>query len=170
MFTPFARLSLLVLCIILSTLGAIYNIWPLLIISTLFSILILWGYYRNGTVYLALNKTRKNQFEKATSLLDQIKNPDRLNKSNRSYYYFIRGIIAHEENQFEASKVCLQESLSIGIKNESDRAMALLALADMELVEKKTDAAKVYFLQLKNLKVNKALMPSIRKMQEWLGV
>lgn len=170
MFTPFARLSLLVLCIILSTLGAIYNIWPLLIISTLFSILILWGYYRNGTVYLALNQTRKNQFEKATSLLDQIKNPDRLNKSNRSYYYFIRGIISHEENQFEASKVCLLESLSIGIKNESDRAMALLALADMELVEKKKDAAKVYFLQLKNLKVNKALMPSIRKMQEWLGV
>lgn len=170
MFTPFSRFLILILCVILSAIGAYLGIWTFLILSTFISLFILYGYYNVGTVFLALGKMRKNDFVKAATLLDQIKNPDRLNKNYRSYFYFIRGIIAHEEDQFLDSKTCLLEALSIGIKKESDRAMALLALTDMEMVNKNESQARNYFVQIKNLKVQQALMPHIRKMQEWLKV
>jgi hypothetical protein len=170
MFTPFSRLLLLLLCVALSLLGAYLSLWPLLVFSTLCSIALLWGYYKIGTVPLALIKTRKNEFDKAEKILDLIQNPDRLNKKYKAYYYFIRGFIARERDQFEESKTCLDEVLAIGMKTETDRAMTLLALADMELLHQKEDSARVYFMQLKNLKVNASLMPSIRKMQEFLKV
>jgi len=170
MFTPFSRFLILILCVALSVTGAIFGIWTLLIISTLISLFILWGYYNVGTVYLALGKMRKNEFEQAEKLLEQIKNPDRLNKNYKSYFYFIRGIIAHEMDRFDEASTCLKEALRIGMKRESDRAMTLLALTDMEMVQKNETAARNYFLQIKNLKVSPSLMQPIRKMQEWLDV
>lgn len=170
MFTPLSRLLLLLLCVGISLLGAYLGLWPLLIFSTLCSIALLWGYYKIGTVPLALIKIRKNEFDKSEKILDLIQNPDRLNKKYKSYYYFIRGFIARERDQFTESKTCLDETLSIGMKRETDRAMTLLALADMELVNQNEASARNYFVQIKNLKVNASLMPSIRKMQEYLNV
>jgi len=170
MFSPFSRLLLLLLCVVLSLLGAYFSLWPLLIFSTLCSIALLWGYYKIGTVPLALIKARKNEFDKAEKVLDLIQNPDRLSKKYKAYYYFIRGFIARERDQFKESKTCLDEVLAIGMKMESDRAMTLLALADMELIDRHEERARAYFIQIKNLKVNASLMPSIRKMQEFLNV
>lgn len=170
MFTPFSRLLILILCVLLSVIGASFGIWTLLIFSTLISLVILWGYYNVGTVSLALAKMRKNDFKEAQKLLDQIKNENRLNTNNKANFFFIRGMIAHEEERFEESRTCLKEALAIGIKKESDKAMALLAMADLEMVEKNPDGARHYFLQIRNLKVNPSLMPPIRKMQEWLNI
>lgn len=170
MFTSFSRFLILIFCIILSVIGSIFGIWPLLIVSTIVSLVILWGYYNVGTVNLALAKMRRNEFEDAGKLLDEIKNPDRLNKKNKANYYFIRGMIAHEDNQFEDARMCIKLALETGMKQESDRAMALLAMTDMEMMEKKPVAAREYFLQLRNLKVSPGLMQPIRQMQEWLDV
>lgn len=170
MFTPFSRFLILILCVALSITGAILGVWPLLIVSSIVSLIILWGYYNVGTVSLALGKMRKNEFEEAEKLLDQIKNPDKLNKKNKANFYFIRGMIAHELDQFEESRTCIKQALDIGMKQESDRAMALLAMTDMEMVAKNTSAARQYFLQIKNLKVSPGLMQPIRQMQEWLNV
>lgn len=170
MFTPFSRFLILILCIALSITGALLGIWPLLIVSTFISLFILWGYYTAGTVNLALAKMRKNEFEAASKLLDQIKNPDKLNKKNKANFYFIRGMIAHETDQFEDSKMCIKIALEIGMKQESDRAMALLAMTDMEMVSKNPSTAREYFMKIKNLKVSPGLMQPIRQMQEWLNI
>lgn len=170
MFTPFSRFLILILCVGLSITGALLEIWSLLVGSTLISLFILWGYYNAGTVKLALGKMRKDAFEEADKLLDLIKNPDKLNKKNKAYFYFIRGMIAHENSKMEDAKTCIKEALDIGMKQESDRAMALLAMADIEMVDKNPTSARYYFVQIKNLKVSPSLMPPIRQMQEWLNV
>ncbi len=75
-----------------------------------------------------------------------------------------------KKDNFAEARIYLEESLQDGIKNQNDIAMALLALTDMEMVQKNKAKAKAYFLQMKDLKVKPEMMPAIRKMQEWLGI
>lgn len=119
---------------------------------------------------LALKQLRKEEYDEAERVVNLNVQPDRLDKKDRAYYLFIKGFVAREKGQMEEAKIFLEESLQGGIKNQNDIAMAILALTDMEMVKQNKRAAKEYFLQIKDLKVNSDLMPSIRKMQEWLGI
>lgn len=119
---------------------------------------------------LALRQLRKEDYKEAERVIDMNSHPDRLDKKDRAYYLFVKGFVAREKDQFEEAKIFLEEALQGGIKNQTDIAMAILALTDMEMVKHNKKAAKEYFLQIKDLKVSNELMPSVRKMQEWLNV
>lgn len=169
MFTPFSRIILLLLCAALSVVAAVFNIYSLLIITSVASVLLLWGYFRKGSVKLALSRLRNEEYKQAEDILAQTTKPERLDKREKAYYLFIKGFIAREKDQYEEAKILLEESLNEGIGNQNDIAMALLALTDMEMVKKNKHKAKEYFSQMKGLKVKPGMVPSIRKMQDWLG-
>lgn len=170
MFTPLSRIILLIVCAILSVVAASFNLVSVLIITSIASFILLYGYFRKGSVMLALRQLRKEDYKEAERVVNLNAQPDRLDKKDRAYYLFVKGFVAREKDQLEEAKIFLEESLQGGIKNQNDIAMAILALTDMEMVKQNKRAAKEYFLQIKDLKVNADLMPSIRKMQEWLGV
>lgn len=170
MFTPFSRILLLLLCAALSVVAAVFNIYSLLIITSIISVILLYGYFRKGSVHLALSRLRNEEYTEAERILEQTSRPERLDKKQKAYYLFVKGFIAREKNQFNEAKIFLEESLQEGIRSQNDIAMALLALTDMEMVKKNRSKAREYFLQMKDLKVKPSLMPSIRKMQEWLAV
>lgn len=119
---------------------------------------------------LALRYLRKEDYKETERVIDMNKFPDRLDKKERAYYLFVKGFVAREKDSFEEAKIFLEEALQGGIKDQTDIAMAILALSDMEMVNNNKKAAKEYFLQIKDLKVSTQLMPAVRKMQEWLGV
>jgi tetratricopeptide (TPR) repeat protein len=169
MFTPFSRIILLLLCAALSVAAAVFNIYSLLIITSIASFILLWGYFRKGSVPLALRRLRNGEYKEAEEVLAQTGNVERLEKKQKAYYLFVKGFIAREKDQYEEAKIFLEESLNEGIGNQNDIAMALLALADMEMVKNNKRKAMEYFAQLKDLKVKSDLMLSIRKMQDWLG-
>lgn len=170
MFTPFIRIILLLICAALSITAAYFNIYSLLIFACIASFFLLYGYFRKGSVNLALSRMREENFEEADKILAQTTQPDRLDKKEKAYYLFVKGFIARENNHFEEAKIHLEEALNEGIRNQNDIAMAILALADMEMVQKNKAKAKNYFEQIKGLKVKPNLMPSIRKMQVWLDM
>lgn len=170
MLTPLSRILLLLLCAAVSAIAAAFGIYSLLIISCILSFVLLWGYFRKGSVRLALSRLRNEEYEEAGKALEHTTRPERLDKKERAYYLFVKGFLAREKDNYEEARICLEESLNEGIRNQNDIAMALLALTDMEMVRNNRTKAKAYFLQLKDLKVKPSLMPSIRKMQEWLGL
>lgn len=170
MFSPLVRFILLILCAILSFIGAWLGVWPIFIITFSASFAVLWGYYKVGTVPLALARMRKDEFKETEKLIDQIQKPKYLNKRNKAYYYFISGMLTRENNQFNDSKQFLKQAIDSNKLKEPDKAMALLALSDMALVQKNKNVARDYFLQIKGMKVHPATMEAIRKMQEWLQV
>jgi tetratricopeptide (TPR) repeat protein len=170
MFTPFSRIILLLICAVLSVTAAVFNIYSLLIITSILSVILLYGYFRKGSVNLALSRLRNEDYKEAERILEFTTHPERLDKKQKAYYLFIKGFVAREKDQFDQAKVFLEESLHEGVRNQNDIAMALLALTDMEMVKKNRTKAKEYFVQMKDLKVKPSLMPSIRKMQEWLEV
>jgi tetratricopeptide (TPR) repeat protein len=169
MFTPFSRIILLLLCAVLSVVAAFFNIYSLLIITSIASVILLYGYFRKGSVKLALSRLKREEYTEAEKIIEMTTRPERLDKKERAYFLFVKGFVAREKDQFEEAKIFLEEALRDGIRNQNDIAMALLALTDMEMVKKNRIKAREYFTQMKDLKVKPDLMPAIRKMQEWLG-
>lgn len=170
MFSSLVRFVLLILCALVSAIGAWLGFWPIFVLTFAASFALLWGYYKAGTVPLALARLRKNEFKETEKLIDQILKPELLSKRNKAYFYFISGMLTRENDQFKEAKSFLERSIELGYLKEPDKAMALLALADMELVQQHKTAARQYLLQMKGMKVHPTMMDAVRKMQGWLEV
>ena len=169
MFTPIVRFILLLICGLLAVLFAYLGSIPLIILCSVFSIFLLWGYYKRGTVSLALSKLRKNEYVAAEKIIALTTSPDKLSRSQKGYYYFIKAFAEREKDNYSGAESLFLRALAEGLKTEHDKAMSLLALADMEMIKGNKDVARDYLSQMKNLKVQPSLMPSIRRMQEWIG-
>jgi len=168
-FTPLIRFTLLILCTIVGIISALSGWNYLIIIAALLSVSLLWGYYNVGTVYLALHKLRKGKYEESEQILDLTRKPEKLNKTRRAYYYYIKAYVARERDDFEMSKQFFHLALEQGLKTEHDQAIALLALADISVIQGDKEKARAYLGRMRGLKVQPQLMPQIRQMQEYLG-
>lgn len=151
MFTPIIR----VILVIFSLIAAAYfyskedfaNMSMMLIAGGLF----IYGYFKYGTVYTAFQHMKKNNLKKAEELISKIKNPDKLTKGHKSYYYFTTGIIALEKKEFEKSHLDLTQALNIGLRTENDKSIVLLNLANIELLRKNFIKANEYIKKVKEL-------------------
>jgi ATP/maltotriose-dependent transcriptional regulator MalT len=170
LFTPLIRFTLLLLCTIIAVIATLTGKMPIVIIATLCSLFLLWGYYSVGTVYLALHRLRKGNFEDAARIIELTRKPEKLSKTKKAYYYYIKAYIAREKDDFSTAKNLFNLAINEGLKEEHDRAIAYLALADIAVIQGDKDEARKCVEHMKGLKVREALMPEIRKMQQFLGV
>ncbi|WP_121668012.1 tetratricopeptide repeat protein [Mesonia aquimarina] len=153
MFTPIIRIVL----VILSLIAAIYfyskkdyvNMSMMLVACGLF----IYGYFKYGTIYAAFQQIKKNNIKKAEKLISKVKNPNKLTKREKSYYYFTTGIIALEKKKFEKSHSDLTQALDIGLRTENDKSIVLLNLANIELLREDHNKAIEYIKILKQLKL-----------------
>lgn len=168
-FTPLIRFTLLILCTVVGIISALSGWHYVIIVAALLSLSLLWGYYNVGTVYLALHKLRKGKYEESEQILSLTRRPEKLNKTRRAYYYYIKAYVARERDDFEQAKQFFNLALKDGLKTEHDQAVALLALADIALIQGDKKEARAYLERMRGLKVQPQLMPQIRQMQEYLG-
>lgn len=169
MFTPIVRFMLLIFCGLLAVLFAYMGSVPLIVLCSFFSIFLLWGYYKRGTVFLALSKLRKNDYIAAEKIIGLTTYPEKLSNGQRGYFYFIKAFIEREKEHYTEAEQLFLRALAEGLKADHDKAMSLLALADIEMIKGRKETARDYLGQMKGLKVQPSLMPSVRRMQEWVG-
>lgn len=151
MFTPTIRVILIIFSLIASayfyTKEDFANMSIMLIAGGLF----IYGYFKYGTVYAAFQQMKKENIKKAEELISKIKNPEKLTKGHKSYYYFTTGIIALEKKEFEKSHSDLTQALNIGLRTENDKSIVLLNLANIELLEKNYNEANEYIKRVREL-------------------
>lgn len=98
----------------------------------LLALIVLFTYFKNEWMILALLAMRKNNVEKAESRLMNIKDPDRaLVRRERASYYFLLGAIRSQRNLSESEKL-FKKALEIGLSRQ-EQAMAKLQLAAIAL-------------------------------------
>ncbi|RQO31441.1 hypothetical protein DBR32_05625 [Taibaiella sp. KBW10] len=159
----------MVLCIIIAIVASVLNLKILLVLATLLSVSLLWGYYKLGTVYLALGKLRRNQLEEAETIINLNTKPERLMKNRRAYFYYIKAYLAREKDDFSTAKNLFELALDEGLRVEQDKAIALLSLADIAVIKGEKEVARSYLQRMKGLKVQPQLMPQIQQMQQYLA-
>ncbi len=131
--------------------------------------LLIWGYFKNGTVYLAFQQMKRENYDNAESLLSKIKNPKLLKKGQKSYYYFIKGFIELNKNNFHESFDYLTQALETGLRTENDTAIVILNLAGIELNRNNYDEAERYIAKTKSLKYKTELESEILRIEKELN-
>lgn len=170
MFTPIVR----VILVIFSLIAAAYfyskedfaNMSMMLIASGLF----IYGYFKYGTVYTAFQQMKRDNIKKAEELISKIKNPNKLTKGHKSYYYFTTGIIALEKHELEKSHSDLTQALSIGLRTKNDKSIVLLNLANIELLRKDYNKANEYIKKVRELDLKPLVESETNRIEKEINV
>ncbi len=166
MFTPKIRIALIVLATIALVISFTSQNTPSALLYGIVCIALVIGYYRSGTVWLAYQQLRRQNYNKAITYLNLTKYPDKLAKSQKGYYYFIRGFVAMEEEQFEQAKNEFQQALEAGLRTQNDEAIAYLQLTDISLIYEDKTQAQDYLNTIKTLKYKPSLEEALDQIKE----
>jgi len=142
MFTPFTRILLAILAIVMAIYFYTESMYLLMVMNLFTVIFLIYGYYKYGTVYIAFQALKKERFDKAEKLISKIKNPTVLSKGQKSYYHYIQGYIAANRREWEKSYSEFTKALAIGLRTKNDTSIALLNLASIEFERKNFEQAK----------------------------
>ncbi|MFY7709142.1 hypothetical protein ACOSQB_00830, partial [Tenacibaculum sp. MEBiC07804] len=118
----------------------------------------------------AFQQIKKDNVEKAEELISKIKNPDKLTKGHKSYYYFTTGIIALEKKEFEKSHSDLTQALNIGLRTENDKSIVLLSLANIELLRNDFDKATEYIKKVRELNLKPLVESETNRIEKEINV
>jgi len=132
------------------------------IMLVLLSSLVLFTYFRNENILLALWHLRKNNMDKAERSLMRIKNPDAsLVKGQRAYYYMLMGMVESQRGIGKAETL-LRKALNIGLRMKHDQAMAKLQLAGIAIAKRRKREAMVLLGDVKKLDTRGMLTDQVK--------
>jgi hypothetical protein len=132
MFTNQARIVVAILLSLVGCLAAFFEVFEIAAFTLLLIGLVLWGYFKEGTVVLAAKQYQLKNYEKAKELLLSIKNPNYLNKRRKPYYEFLLGNIAVNQLDYVSAELHLGKASVLGLR-ANDLGIALMHLANISL-------------------------------------
>src|SRR5579859_329588 len=170
MFTPLVRLLMAILglslIIVYFQKGSTQSAY-----ITLFGVaLIIWGYFKNGTVYLAWQKIKKQDFAKAEKILLQTKYPHFLKKEQRGFYHFTKGLVEASKNNSENARRNFMEALKFGVRTENNVAIINLNLAEIEAERGNINEAKLHLQKMRSMKYNPSWESEITKIENKINI
>lgn len=164
MYTPFIRIILVIISIVLSITFYIKEDYTTMLLTLFAAILFIYGYFKSGTVYAAFQQLKKEDYKKAEALLAKIKNPALLSKGQKSYYHYIKGFLAIEKKEWSIAISELNSALSIGLRTENDKSIALLNLANVEFELKNYTNVKKYIVKVREYDLKPVVKSEIDKL------
>ena len=138
----------------------------LLLVSAL---LIAWGHFRNGTVYLVGRALKQQKLEKAARLMEEIRYPDRLSRMQKGYYYFHEGVLHLHANRLGAAKASFDTALEIGMRTPSDEAAIYINLGVIAVKEGDKKRGRQMLAKAKALKFRPHLRTSMAILERYVN-
>lgn len=127
--------------------------------------LLIWGYFREGTVVLAAREFHAKNYDGAEDLLKEIVDPDRLGKHRRGFYEFIYGNVELHRKNYEEAEKHFQIATRFPLRNQNDKAIVLVHLATISLRKKDLERAKVYTEKARTYKITNRVKDIILKIE-----
>jgi hypothetical protein len=113
--------------------------------------IVLFTYFKNERILLALYHMRKNDVSKAEKALAGIRTPEKsLVKSQLAYYYLLMGMIESQRKVGKAETL-LKKALNTGLRLDQDKALAKLNLAGIALTKRRKKEAQILLTEVKKL-------------------
>lgn len=170
MFTRRVRFVIIAGNIIAAILGWRYGMPTVALLLLLSALFIAWGLFRHGTVYLAGRALKRQKLEKAARLLADIRYPERLSRTQRSYYYFHQGVLDLHAERMEAAKQAFGLALDIGLRTPTDEAATYINLGVIAVKEGNKKRARQMLKKVKKLKYRPHLKTSIAILERHVGI
>ncbi len=162
----YLRFALIALTLIGGTaLAFAYGFWyafPFLLIG----IILLVGYILLGTVQSTAQLVQTQNFAEAEKRINMTMAPNLLYKTNRAFFYMIKGTLAMQRQDTDEAEEWLTKAQSIELPTENEKAMVLVQLANIHGQKNKWNKAKVLMQQVKKLKVTEPQLKEQIRMTE----
>ena len=165
MYSPIVRLILLVLALFMAWKSYLGGNMTSTYMSVVAIGLIIWGYFKNGTVYGSFQLLKKEKYDEAEKLLSKTKYPELLKKSQKSYYHFIKGFIELNRKNYEISSEQFATAIEMGLRTENDKAVANLALSEIELKKSNFERAQLILDNLKSTELKPEVRTELGRIQ-----
>ncbi|MEO6150561.1 MAG: tetratricopeptide repeat protein [Mucilaginibacter sp.] len=147
MFTNPARIIVSAAFLLLAAFFIYKQSFELAAVCFLMIGMLVWGYFREGTIILAARHFHQKEYDKAESLLLQIKHPDYLGKKRRGFYEFIMGGINLQKRDYEAAEKHFEIAAQYPLRSVNDHVAALVHVATISFRNGNKEKATAY-LQL----------------------
>lgn len=119
----------------------------------LIGIIFLLSYLFLGTVQSAAQLIQTMDFEAAEKRLDLTATPNILYKTNRAFYFILKGTLATNRKDNDEAEMWLHKAETLELPSDNEKAMVALQLANLYGNKNKWNAAKLQVQKLKKLKV-----------------
>jgi hypothetical protein len=130
------------------------HIYELAAVAVLMILLLIWDYFKQGTLVVAAKYFHNKDFVKAEKSLNEISNPKWLSKKRRGFYEFIYGGICIQKQDFEAAERHYEIAAQYPLRNLNDHVAALVTVANISIRRGNYEKAQAY-LQLTEQHANK---------------
>ncbi|WP_374949997.1 tol-pal system YbgF family protein [Mucilaginibacter sp.] len=154
MFTNRARVLVIGLFVILLAVIVKLQVYELAAVAVLFIALLIWGYFKQGTIVLAAKAFHQKDYAKAEGLLKQIARPDWLSKKRRGFYEFIYGGICLQKREYEQAEQHYELAAQYPLRNANDHVAALVHVANINVRNGNYDKARAYLSLTEKHKAN----------------
>jgi hypothetical protein len=153
---------LFVLCVYLY-----YIAWPwIATLCLLLSGLFVFLGFRNEYNLLAFFFLKRNKLNTARKILDRVKKPERMVKSQEAFYYFLEGSVEAQKTGPAKAEKYFSKALQTGLNMKANRAMAHLNLAGSSIVKRRKRNALNHIREAKKLDNYGLMKEQIRMMEE----
>ena len=129
--------------------------------------LVILSIFKDERILRAFYYLRKNDMPKAGVVLSKIKHPEKMIKSQEAYYYYLNGLVLSQTQMNKAEKF-FKKSLSIGLRNDTDKAVAKLNLAGLAMSRRRKREATTLLTEVKKLDKHNMLEDQVKMMKQQL--
>jgi len=147
MFTNRARIFVVGAFIIMLAVSVDMRVYEIAAVIVLFIGLLIWGYFKEGTIILAAKAFHNKDYVKTEALLDQVSNPNWLSKKRRGFYEFIMGGVCLQKQDFDAAEKHYELAAQYPLRTANDHVAALGHVVNISIRQGNFEKAKAY-LQL----------------------
>lgn len=144
MFTNRARILVIGIFVILMALAINLRVYEIAAVVGLFILMLIWGYFKEGTIVMAAKAFHNKDYTKAESLLLQINNPNWLSKKRRGFYEFIYGGICLQRQDFAEAEKHYEIAAQYPLRSVNDHVAALVHVANLSIRHNDFEKAKAY--------------------------
>ena len=143
------RVRIFIAFVFLLSLGLLlyFRIYELAAVAAMMIILLIWDYFRQGTLIIAAKHFHVKDYDKTAASLNQIMKPEWLSKKRRGYYEFIYGGVCLQKQDFEAAERHYEIAAQYPLRSVNDHVAALVSVANISIRRGNYEKAKAY-LQL----------------------
>ena len=153
-FNVYLKFAAIALClgggVVLSIIMGFWYSFPFILVG----LLLLLSYLLLGTVQSAAQIMEKQDFDATERRLNLTFFPKLLYKTNRSYYFLIKGSLALNSKDFESAEELFQTAQQVGLPSDNEKALVGMQLANIAVNKNNWNGAKLHFNKVKKLKVN----------------
>ncbi|MBM3400957.1 MAG: tetratricopeptide repeat protein [Bacteroidetes bacterium] len=165
MLTRKARSGVIGIAIILLAWTISKQVYEIAAVIGLGIALLIWGYFREGTVIMAAREFHAKNYNAAEELLKEIADPDKLSRYRRGFYEFIYGNVELHRHNYDEAEKHFQIASKFPLRNQNDRAIVLVHLANINLRKKDYERAFAYVEKAKTFKISSRVENIIEKIE-----